>query len=263
MKRSILFGLLLASSAATPLLSSSLCSGTLADLEEGGVCDFGVYSVDVLSFRAIATTPNPLTADQIILSASATTGNSGVDISFSVVDDGEFIANNAAAGTGVLAGYLIDYTVTGPAAFTSETLAVVGGSATPFLAGYLAFESADKQPVGIASPFAQSKTVSLSGSPVTLDVSDAIILAAVTNKNGSAGTSKFSSLDNQFANVVAIPEPVSLLSCGAGLFALGLLGLPARIKRGDPGRGKRRRMLFRTASTPVGETSARAGSSRA
>lgn len=186
---------------ANPACASS-CTGTLHALIISGVCDFGSYSITVLSFSTTGSTQaNLLDALHINLTAAAPENGGAVDVTVSPAD-GPFQASKAPPGTAVSAQYHITYVISGSTALRTENLKV-NGAAAGQPAYYAVTTTANGTPVAVNSAGRQSNSVNLSGNPSRLSVSEDIILNAAST--GGAGTTplatgfaSIASVDNQF-----------------------------------------------------------------
>ena len=202
--------------------ASALCTGTLQQVMSSGICNFDEYSIQVNAFNnGYSTIPDPLTANDVLLSASAVPGDLGVSINLSVVNNGVFMAGAAPPGSFTNAEYQIAYTITGPSFFQDETLTVAGGSIDPPLAGYWADTYTNQQGLAVFGFGDQSQ--SLSGLYYkTLDISETLMLNSFTAADNTAGAAQFSTVSDQFTTgAVDVPEPIAFLLCGSGLLALG------------------------------------------
>ena len=214
--------LFLAGSISWASFASALCTGTLEQVISSGICNFDDYSIQVNSFSNIySTIADPLTASDILLTASAVPGNIGVSINLSVVNNGQFTASTAPPGNFINAEYQIGYTITGPSFFQDETLTVDGGSVNPPISGYWADAYTSQQGLGVFGFGDQSQSLSGLYSK-TLDISETLMLNAFTAQNNIAGAAQFSTVTDQFTTgAVDVPEPIAFLLCGSGLLAFG------------------------------------------
>jgi len=220
-----------------PLFGSSLCTGTLQDLLDAGVCNFDLFSVQVLSFSTTGSTiATPLSASQITFTATALTGDAGASVVFGTTDGaGPFLATGALPGTSVSAQYHITYAIIAPNVFLSELL-TVGGGTISLPANYSVTKTAEGITAVVTNFGRQSSSAVLPADSNAIIVSDDIVLNASTTRGGRlrppvVGSARISSVSDQFAiNPPAIPEPVTCLLCGSGLLVFGFVSRRRRRK---------------------------------
>jgi hypothetical protein len=217
--------------------ASSLCTGTLQDLIAAGVCNFDVFAIQVVSFSTTGSTQaGLLDASQIMLTATALTGEIGATVSLTTAAGaGPFQASNAPVGTTVSAQYHISYQIIAPNLFLSEILQVVGGTvANP--ANYTVTKTGEGVADVVNNIGKQTNTTLLPGDSSSIFVTDDIVLNASTTRGvlqrpPVVGSTSIASIQNQFGIVPpAIPEPVTFVLCGTGLVLFGFMSRRLRRK---------------------------------
>ena len=210
------------------LFASSMCTGTLAELI-GQVCNFDVFSIQVVGFSGSAPGGTVLTTEQINLTAMATLGDTSVSVLISAPPNLPFQAGGAAPGTSVSANYNIQYVLIGPSVFESENLTVNGGSVS-LPATYSVNKTANGALVHVGTFTSQSNTTLLPGTDTVLNVSDTITLSAATtvgrrDRPPIVGSSRINSIQNTFLALPPppVPEPIAFVLCGSGLLVFGLV----------------------------------------
>src|SRR5579864_811604 len=112
-------------------LFASSCTGTLHALISSGVCDFGPYSITVLSFSTTGSTQaDLLDALHISLTALVAPNGGAVDVTLAP-PDGSFQVSKAPPGIVWSAQYHITYVISGRTALRAENLRVNGGAVIP------------------------------------------------------------------------------------------------------------------------------------